>query len=293
MEGEYTVSTDKKEKIKLDSRIIAANWLSWIAHGGAEAELRVKTAFVADGSTIEIKGYSSMGKAPDAIQGRIYGDEFIGNLLIPEKVKAGADIWFEAKLPKHGLKMESGTTIPAKPPILASEICWDREEVHREDEVLLTCQFESGVVDGEDAVFIIYEHNPNSYDFKVTSFQTLIKNNKAEAKWLFDYHEDTAQIATHKELQPVGKSYINPQYYFMVVVDGMKIGEKRESGLLKFLDWIRIELKDHYGKPIPNEKFTLILSDNSRRNGQLNAEGFAIEEDIPPGVYYTLFPDRM
>jgi hypothetical protein len=69
MDGEYTVSTDKKEKIKLDSRTISADWLSSIARGGAEAELRVRTVFVAEGSSIEIKGRSSEGKAPDSIKG--------------------------------------------------------------------------------------------------------------------------------------------------------------------------------------------------------------------------------
>jgi len=240
MDGEYIVSTDKKEKIKLDSRIISADWLSSIARGGAEAELRVKTVFVAEGSSIEIKGRSSEGKAPDSIKGKVFNDEFIGKLLIPEKVKLGADIWFEAKLPKHGLSMESGTTIPAKPAILANKICWDRQEVKRGDEVVLTCQFESGVEDGEDASIIIYEHDPNSYDFKVTSFQTTIQDNKVEATWAFDYYDDTADIATHEELQPVGKSYAHPQYFFVVVVDGVEIGDKMESGLLKFKDILDI-----------------------------------------------------
>ncbi|MGB7566705.1 MAG: hypothetical protein WBM07_02520, partial [Chitinivibrionales bacterium] len=247
MDGEYNVSTDAKEKIKLNSRINSADWLSSIARGGAEAQMRVKTVFVAEGSSIEIKGRSSKGKAPGTITGKVYNNEFIGKLLIPEKVEIGADIWFEAKLPKHGLKMESGTSIPARPLILANKICWEGQEVNRGDEVLLTCQFESGVQDGEDATIIIYEHNPNSYDFKVTSFQTTIENNKIDAKWAFDYLEDTEQIATHEELQPFGKSYVPPQYFFIVVVDGVAIGEKMESGLLKFKDWTKLVFKDAQG----------------------------------------------
>ena len=291
MDGEYIVSTDKKEKIKLDSRIISADWLSSIARGGAEAMLRVKTVFVAEGSSIEIKGRSSEGKAPDSIKGIIFNDEFIGKLLIPEKVKLGADIWFEAKLPKHGLSMESGTTIPAKPAILANKICWDRQVVKRGDEVVLTCQFESGVEDGEDASIIIYEHDPNSYDFKETSFQTTIQDNKVEATWAFDYYDDTAEIATHEELQPVGKSYAHPQYFFVVVVDGVEIGDKMESGLLKFKDWLEVELLDGEGQPVPNQKYIYHLPDGNSRNGTLDANGKAIERDIPPGSTYIEFPD--
>jgi hypothetical protein len=281
MNGEYIVSTDKKEKIKLDSRIVLAEWLSSVARGGAEAKLRVKTVFVAEGSSIEIKGRSSEGKAPDTIKGKVFNDEFIGELLIPEKVKVGADIWFEAKLPKHGLKMESGA-IPAKPGILVSKICWDRDTVERGDEVKLSCQFESGVQDGEEANFVIYEHNPNSYDFKVTSFQTTIENNKAEATWLFDYHEDTAKIATHEELKPSGKSYVNPQYFFMVVVDGVKIGEKRESGLMKFMDSMEIEITDEFGDPIPNTRVACILPDGNLKNLTTDNSGM-ITQTIPPG----------
>jgi hypothetical protein len=291
MDGEYIVSTDKKEKIKLDSRIISADWLSSIARGGAEAMLRVKTVFVAEGSSIEIKGRSSEGKAPDSIKGIIFNDEFIGKLLIPEKVKLGADIWFEAKLPKHGLSMESGTTIPAKPAILANKICWDRQVVKRGDEVVLTCQFESGVEDGEDASIIIYEHDPNSYDFKETSFQTTIQDNKVEATWAFDYYDDTAEIATHEELQPVGKSYAHPQYFFVVVVDGVEIGDKMESGLLKFKDEKDIELQDESGNILANHDATLTFADGTQKKVKTDDKGLITLSDVPPGSINVEIPD--
>jgi len=293
MDGEYIVSTDKKEKIKLDSRIISADWLPSIARGGAEAELRVKTVFVAEGSSIEIKGRSSKGKTPDSIKGKVFNDEFIGNLLIPEKVTLGADIWFEAKLPKHGLSMESGTAIPAKPAILANKICWDRSEVKRGDEVLLTCQFESGVQDGEDATIIIYEHNPNSYDFKVTSFQTTIQDNKVEATWAFDYYDDTAEIATHEELQPVGKSYAPPQYFFVVVVDDVEVGVNQESGLLKFKALIEFSLTDDDGNPCSDLKGSLALADGSKIDFTLDKDGKCSKEDIAPGKVILSFEDIM
>jgi hypothetical protein len=289
MDGEYTVSTDKKEKIKLDSRIISADWLSSIARGGAEAELRVKTVFVAEGSSIEIKGRSSEGKAPDSIKGKVFNDEFIGKLLIPEKVKLGADIWFEAKLPKHGLSMESGTTIPGKPAVLANKICWDRKEVKRGDEVVLTCQFESGVEDGEDASIIIYEHDPNSYDFKVTSFQTTIQDNKVEATWAFDYYDDTAEIATHEELQPVGKSYAHPQYFFVVVVDGVEIGDKMESGLLKFKDDMEFVATDRRGNVLVDTDYVITFSDGSQQKGKTDDEGKITIENLPAGPYQVDF----
>ena len=285
MDGEYTVATDKKEKIKLESRIVSADWLSSIARGGAEAELRVKTVFVAEGSTIEIIGHSTKGKAPGTIKGKVYNDEFIGKLPIPEKVSVDAEIWFEAKLPKHGLKEESDTSIPAKPPILASKICWDKDTVKREDLVKLTCQFESGVQDGEDALFVIYEHNPNSYDFKVTSFQTTIKNNKAEATWLFNYQDDTSQIPTHDELKPIGKSYAHPQYFFIVLVDDVRIGVNRESGLIKFLDDIEFTINNHNGFAVADNTYTVTLP-TARRSRESSMQKGA-------GKSRKLYPDHI
>jgi hypothetical protein len=43
-------------------------------------------------------------------------------------------IYFEAKLPKHGLKMESNL-IPVKPKVLVKKMGWDKKEVRRGDEV--------------------------------------------------------------------------------------------------------------------------------------------------------------
>ena len=285
MEGEYNVSTDTEETIELPSEIVAADWLTPVARGGTETPFIVRTSNVAEGSAIEIKGISSTGKAPGKIRGTIYNNEFRGRLLIPEKVRENAEIWFEAKLPRHGLKMESGIAIPAKPAITASAIGWDKKEVRRGDSVLMSCRFESGVVDGQDAVFVIYEHNPNTCDFRVTSFSTFIKGNKAESLWWFDYQDDTNQIATKTELDPHGKNYVPPQYYFMVVVDGVKVGENRESGLLVFKDFIEINLGIESGFAVADKTVTVTFADGSIKDEKLDDKGYAKISDTPPGPY--------
>ena len=149
----------------------------------------------------------------------------------------------------------------------------------------MSCQFESGVVDGQDAVFVIYEHNPNTYDFRVTSFSTLIKGNKAESLWWFDYHDDTNQIATKPELDPHGKNYVPPQYYFMVVVDGVKVGENRESGLLVFKDFIEISLGVESGFAVADKTVTVTFADGSTKDEKLDDKGYAKITDTPPGPY--------
>lgn len=291
MNGEYKVETDKKEKIKLDSDIVEASWLCNAAHGGQEAQFRVETYVVAEGSSIEIKGFSSKGKAPGTIKGKVYNNEFIGGLLIPEKVELGAQIGFEAKLPKHGLKQESSSTIPARPVIQVSKMCWDKTEVHRGDVVKLTTQFVNPLP-GANARVIIYEYDPDGHHEKYCSFPAEIQNDKLEIQWEFDYNPDTAQIPTEAERQEYQKHYVPVELFFVVVVDGVRIGVNQESGLLKFKDWLRIELRDGKGKPVPNEKYTIILPDGSKKNGMLNADGFALEKDVPPGSQYVFFPNR-
>lgn len=290
MQGEYTVSTDKKEKIKLDSAIIQASWIAPIAYGGFEAAFEVTTVFVAEGSKIELKGRSSKGKAPDTVKGQVFSNTFKGTMLIPEKVSAGADIWFEANLPKHGLKMESNA-IPARPTISVKKLCWDRNEVARNEIVTLTCQFEDGVTDGDEVQFIIYEHNPDTCDLKVVTIPGSVKSGKAEIQWEFTYTGATADIPTHEEKKAVNKKYVNPQYYFVVAAHGVRAGEKRESGLLKFKDWTEFALIDELEKGVADVKGTITFADNSEKEFTLDASGVHKTEKIPPGALYVKFAE--
>jgi len=286
MQNQFTVSTDKKEKIKLESGIVEASWVSPVAYGGFEAKFLVKTVFVAEGSNIEVKGKSSKGKAPETVKGKVFNNSFKGSLLVPEKVSPDADIWFEAKLPKHGLKMESNV-IPARPSISVKKLCWDRKEVARHDIVTLTCQFEDGVLDGEEAVFIMYEHNPDSCDSKLVTIPAVIKGNKAEIAWEFDYTGDTANIPTDAEKQAVDKKYVNPQYYFVVSVNGVRAGEKRESGLLKFREKLHLQLFDAYGILMKNEKYRVRFADGSTKNYTTDSDGYISDASIPPGKLFV------
>jgi hypothetical protein len=60
--------------------------------------------------------------------------------------------------------------------------------------------------------------------------------------------------------------------------------------LLKFKDWIEISLTDYTGAPVPDEKYELHMPDGSKREGSLDSEGRAREENIPPGEVSVEFP---
>jgi hypothetical protein len=285
----FTKPTDTANKIKLESHLIYALWKYKRAHAGQEAELEVKTSLVGNGATIKITCKNDSGKKFAKAEGVVFNNKFEGPILIPENVKPDDMLFFEAELPKHGLKGESNS-IPARPAIKVTKLQWDRKEVKRKDIVTLTCQFQSGVEDDDEAVVLIYEHNPNSCDIKVVSIPATIKDNKVEMKWEFDYQDSTEQIATHVDLTPYEKTYRNPEFYFMVVVDGVRAGANKESGLMTFKDTFSLAVKDELGNPLANEQFRIDLADGSQMTGTLDSEGKATLPQIPAGAFEITFP---
>jgi len=281
MNATHIAQTDTKNKIKLESSIIYAEWLSPAAVGGYTAELEVVTAMVGEGATIEIKGKSSKGKAPDSIKGTIHGNYFAGSLPIPEKVDPAAEIWFEAKLSKHGLKMES-LPIPARPPIYAASLKWDKQEIRRGEIVKLQGKFE-GCLPNSEATVIVYEYNPDGHHDKVTTMPTQLKNLDLEVQWEFDYYDNTAQIPIEQEKQKYQKHYVPVEYFFVVVIDGVKIGVNQESGKLKFKETITIVSLNHATDPLSNESVSLTLANAVVKTDTTGGQGKVTMDAVPPG----------
>ncbi len=55
--------------------------------------------------------------------------------------------------------------------------------------------------------------------------------------------------------------------------------------------WIEVQLLDENGKPVPNAKYQVQLSDGSTQSGSLNQQGSARFEDIDPGDCQICFPE--
>ena len=55
--------------------------------------------------------------------------------------------------------------------------------------------------------------------------------------------------------------------------------------------WIEVQLLDENGKPVPNAKYQVELSDGSTRSGTLNQQGSVRFEDIDPGDCQVSFPE--
>ena len=237
--------------------------------------------FVGSGSEIEIEIEDKKGNKAQPIKGQVFGDYFAGSFIIPDTMKE--EITFTAKLSKHGLQMKS-KAMTVFPLIKVTNMKWGQKEAKREDVVKLSADIE-GVQNDTEVMILIYEYDRDgAHDF-ITKFPCPVKNKKINAEWEYDYHADTDEIPTDEEKKKYGAKYNPPEYFFMVAVDGKKIGEKQESGLLTFKDRVEFTVFGPDGKPCANKKYTLTLADGTKKNGSLDSEGKAVVDDVAPGRY--------
>ena len=289
MNAQYTKPSDQQNRIQVQSNIICCLWLCNRAWAGTDAPFEVRTSLVGEGADIKVRLVNDSGKVLEKKSDKIYANRYRGAIAVPSKVKLGERLHLEVELGKQNCDAESDE-VPAGPIIQARKLEWDRKEAHRGDVVAMKAEF-IDLPDKTEAEVTVYEYDPDGCHDPVMSIPTVIKSNRLELKWDFK-SPNVGKIPTQSELKPYNRNYRAPEFFFTVGIDGTEIGVKQESGLLKFNDWIRIELRDAYGKPIPDEKYTLILADGNKRKGTLNAKGFAIEQNVPPGIGCVFFPNR-
>ena len=281
MELKFIKATDSEHKIKLESSLIYAAWRAGVGYAGQAASFEVVTAFVGDGASIKIKGSSengvSLGKISDKIKNNIY----IGQLEIPENIKIGDTIYFEAELPDNGVSGESNR-ITVLPPVEITNMKWSAKEARRGDTLTLSADVK-GIRNGTEVGIVIYEYDRDGIHDRIAELPAVVQNQKIEVNWEYEYHEDADEIPTAQELQKYGRNYNPPEYFFTVKIGELEYGRNQESGLLEFKDWVEIVLKSTGGKPIGDEDYILYLPDGSQRKGKLDASGYAKEENIPPG----------
>ncbi|UCF85624.1 MAG: hypothetical protein JSV50_08335 [Desulfobacteraceae bacterium] len=296
--SEYKKQTDEVHNITLDSKITNMNWRQKIATVGDTVSFFVQTHHVGSGSDIQVKFEDKKGKVKlstgdepgklkGTVSGKVYGDQFMGTIIVPEKARE--ELKFTVKLNKHGLEMKSKPMI-VFPKINVTNLKWGQKEARRGDIVKLSADVEN-LPDEAEVMIVIYEYDQDgAHDF-ITKFSCRVKNKKIEAEWEFEYHEDTDEIPTQEEKEKYGKNYNPPEYFFVIDFYGQRFGDEQESGLLEFKDWIEVGLKDGYGAPIKDKKFVIICAGGSKKEGKLDSNGKAKLEDIPPGPYEIDFPE--
>jgi len=276
---DYMESTDAVYKVKLPSAIEQAWWGSRQASVGDEVSIEVSTLFVSDGSEIKIHVNDKSGKRLDEIAGKVYANRFKG--VYPITDKAEDAIYFEAELGKHNVKKKS-EELRIIPPVKINNPKWSQATAQRGDILGIGADIE-GAPDGTEALIEIYEQDADgAHDF-ITKIPTLVKNQRVEAQWQFQYVDDTDDIPTAEEDE---RGYNPPEYFFKIIIG---CAEAR-SGLLQFRDWVEIELKDEDGNPMANQDYVVHLPDGKEKKGKLDGQGRAVERDLPPGRYRLEFP---
>jgi len=290
MESKFTKATDTEHKIKLESKLISAVWRTGVARAGQKAGFEILTSFVGNGTKVTAKGKSEGGTKLGKVSGNIRNNKFIGEFDIPDDIDLEDAAYFEAELSQLGLSDESNR-IPTAPAVVASNMKWSASEARRGDILTLTADIE-GCDDDTDAKITIYEYDEDKVHDKIVDLVTVVKENKIEVMWEYEYHEDTDEVPTDEELKKYGKSYNPPEYFFVIEIDGQKFGLEQESKLLNFKDYVEVHLEDENNQPMENQDFKLYLPDGTEKDGTTDEEGYARIEGVPPGPYTIAFPNR-
>ena len=159
---------------------------------------------------------------------------------------------------------------------------WSKTSAKVGDTVKLTATT-VGVDSGTKAKLDIYMRDPNFGVSLFHSIETQVSGDKIEEDWDFQVNEKLTETQQRRQ----GSGYQAPSYYFVASTMGME----QRSGMLEYEDWMDIVLQDQDGNPIPNKRYRLYLANGEIREGQLDDNGRAREEHVPPGRSRLVFSD--
>lgn len=148
---------------------------------------------------------------------------------------------------------------------------WSKLEARVGDEVELAV--DAGFADGTEVTFRIREQDADGEDDPVAEVTGQVEGQVARARWTFAWTDDEDDAAAEDEAFPA------PEYVFRA-----ECAEAHaDSRLLRFKDWVELELLDREEQPLAGIEVTLTLADGSTRTEATNEEGIARWEDVPAG----------
>lgn len=257
---EFKSPTNKTKQVKLDSSIQLVRWAKSSAAATSKVGLEVFTNFIGNNSDVTIDISDKSGKKFDTVKGKIYGNMYQSEILVPEK--AEDELYAEVKISKLSLIKKSGP-LYLYPPVIISNVKWGKKTTYLGDKLKIQADIK-GMADGNDVEIQIWENNPLGAHEMVTGFSAVIKNQKINTEWDFQYNGTIDEIIAQLD---AGYDDI-PKFFYKVIA----AGTTAESDLIK-MNWFLIEMIGEDGKPFPNETFILELPDKSLRQGKLDKEG--------------------
>lgn len=156
---------------------------------------------------------------------------------------------------------------------------WEKDQAESGEKVKLEIET-AGFEDGTGAVIEIWMKDIDRADRKIeTISDKTTSGDRVEAEWVFDYPDEGES--------PPDRKYSSPRFYFIADVDGVR----SRSGMLTYKDYIEIELRDREGNPMKNEPYIVRFSNGEVREGKLDGNGCAKEQNCPPVRHQVEFPD--
>ena len=208
------------------------------------------------------------------------------------------------------------STVVETPPIEVTNAVWDKKVARRGDVLKLSADVKNAD-DGTSGKMEIWEHDADDEHDFIKKIPAKVKDKKLEAEWEFEYHEDTDEAPTADEDE---KGYNPPEYFFKakigdataesdllefkdwieITLEKEKLVWSEQNPMIPFEQEVQGDLpeksniddesaqigllKDDDTESKDTEyDFIIILPDGQERKGKLDENGYAKEEDIPPG----------
>ena len=173
-----------------------------------------------------------------------------------------------------------------------SNLSWSKAQARENEDVRLRATAQ-GLPDGTSVRATIYEHDEDGRHDYITRIESCVDGGRINIPWVFRYVGDVDDIPTHDEAQERGKSYSVPEYFFTLRVEGKTFGERQESGLLKFQDFLELcVVDDATGEAISDLEVEITLPDGKKETRRLDRRGRCRIEHVPPGRCKVVFKEQ-
>jgi len=286
----FSAQSDAQTICNVPSKLIYSVWCSKVAYAGADALFEVRTSLVGDGANVQVRAKIQSGQTLGTLPFQIYGNRLYAGFPIPVNVPIDELIYLEVRLPQHNLQGATNL-IPTRAPINISSMSWSAPEARRGDVLTLTVNFQSAIANDTEALIIIYEFDQNGHHDPICKIPTTVQNRRIQVLWEYEYHDDTGEIPTQQEMQRYGQNYSHPEYFFVVDIDGVRFGDRQESGLLRFMDWVDVKVTSGLTKPLEGANYTIYFADATTQAGVVDSSGLVRIENVGPGDVYIEFSD--
>jgi len=143
-----------------------------------------------------------------------------------------------------------------------------------------------GIEDGTPAKIEIHERNLNTPDTLLQIIEDAeVSGGSLEVDWAYEYVDEEFAEEGSDEERP---RFYSPSFFFKVWVAGCEA----QSDLLEYRDFIEVYLKNDDEDAIADAEYLVFLSNGEVRSGQLDGDGYAKIEQVPPGPWSVEFPNH-